>query len=186
MIALNNQNKNPKYLFSAYILAVLALFLFLATSCRTDKERSRRLLEKANRLYPIEFTTDTLLKIDTVLVVDTVIVIKSDTIKVFTIIENDEKGNLKPFKDRLLLNNDKAIVYGTLQQDGALSVSVTIKERKEKVTLKVPFKYRFITKRMYYKSPPEIIKVRGVFWWTGLIVIIGSVLYGLIWWFRYK
>lgn len=159
----------------AHIITWVLLACIALSACKTKQERSRRLIERANKLYPIELQKDTLLKIDTVFSIDTFFIVKKDTIFIQTKIDVDHNGKIKPFTNKLLLDNEKAQVFGSIDQSGNLSVSVELKERKQAENFKIHFKKIYLTKRIYIKSPPQIVKVKDWFWYTGLLFWIAFI-----------
>lgn len=145
----------------------MIVLLLIVSACRTREERARRLIEKADKLYPIKTLVDTLVRIDTLLKIDTVIIIKSDTVQITIPIKN-EKGETIIYKNKTLKETEKYKVIGNTLYNGDLDLTVQIKEQKYSFTLWKSFKHEVIAKKELIRIT-KVIKTKGFFWWTGLI-----------------
>lgn len=157
------------------ILLVSVLFLF---SCKTQEQRARRLIERANKLYPIDsiitstHVVDTVIKWDTVFVAPADTVIFKDTVVYFN-------GKFIPYENKKVHDDEKATVYATLKENGSMTFYVHIKERKFYITGETHYKEIIVTKRFLTRMPP--IHIKGFFYWSGIaswsLIVIFVILF---------
>lgn len=147
------------------------LLLLLIASCKTREQRARKLIERADKLYPIRKMVDTVYKLDTLIKIDTIVVIKSDTVKL-TVPIKDKDGKTIMYNKTVLKETDNYKITGTTLSNGDLDLSVYIKEKKVHLAFDKPFKHTIVAKKELITITKEV-KVRGLFWWVGLITTIG-------------
>lgn len=158
----------------------LILVILILVGCATKQERARKLITKANRLYPVSQMIDTIIKRDTILKIDTFIIVKGDTIKLQTTIEKPVNGKFSPYRGKELFNDAKAIVRASLTEEGVMTFDVFIKPKKQEVKIEYRYKDTIVVKKELITSPPKIIKVKGFVYYTGwatILAIIGLSLY---------
>lgn len=164
-----------------HLLLILLLVLILA-SCKTRQERAVKLFDKAVALHPdLLGTIGTRVVIDTLFLYKDTLFIPADT-TVFAI----KLDSLRKEGKILLFENDKLKVeierVKVVDDKGVVSYRekgiVTNKEKLIYRDVEVPV---YITKTIparIINKPYEVIKIvkqKDIFWWTGLIVLVGAV-----------
>lgn len=154
-------------------LLIPIILLLLIASCKTKEQRANRLIERANKLYPIKDMVSTVIKIDTLIKIDTFIIIKKDTVQV-TIPVVDKDGKAVIYKNKLLKETSKYKIIGNTLSSGDLDLTVYIKEQKVNIELWTRFKKEIIVNKEVITKAP--IYKKGFFYWFGILAVIGIVL----------
>lgn len=159
-----------------YIVIILILF----SSCATKQERARKLLDKANKLYPITTMVDTTIKIDTLIKYDTTVVVRVDSIPFFVKVAVPVNGKFSPYREKEVFRNDNALVLASLDEAGTMSFIVKIKPIIKTIKGQISYQDKIKLKKELIRTPPVIIKIRDTIWYIGLgaiLITIGFILY---------
>lgn len=158
-------------------LIALIVIVLLFIGCATKQERARKLIEKANKLYPISTMIDTVIVIDTLIKWDTTIVVKVDSIPFKVVVEKPVNGKFKPYTNKEVFRNDKAVVRASMNEDGVMSFLVDVKPIYKYLEGEVRWRDSIRVEKELITTPAE--EVRGFFWWLGLMVPLGMVAFAL-------
>jgi len=148
---------------------LLILILACASACATKQERARKLIDKANKLYPIAQMVDTVLVIDTLIKYDTTIVFRVDSIPFAVKVEAPVNGKFMPFKDKLVFNSNKAQIKATMAEDGTLSFLVDVFPITQYIEGEIKYRDSIQVKKELITQPPQVIIVKGLIWWFGVL-----------------
>lgn len=147
--------------------------LLVIASCKTREERANRLIERANRLYPIKEMVSEKIVIDTVIKWDTVYVIKVDTVTVSIPVYDKDTKELIVYKNKVIFEDSRfKIIANSNLKTNNLDFKVERKEIKETISGEVRVRIDTLIKKELIRTAPTIVKVKGFFWWAGFVSVL--------------